>query len=165
MNQETASTDIKIIKADYTLQSKVGSGPLDERIVERCQDVMDNNNVDFAPMAEKLLDKLKENTEKLKSGSSSLEEGTQDLRATIMELKANAGTFKYELIGNLANIMLTFLEALRVADDNAIEIVNAHEKTLRMIVVRRMKGDGGQGGLALQKELKAACKRYFDSYK
>ena len=45
-----------------------------------------------------------------------------------MELGVNAGTFKYELIGNLANIMLTFLEALRVADDNAIEIVNAHEK-------------------------------------
>jgi hypothetical protein len=78
-----------------------------------------------------------------------------------MELKANAATFRYSLIGNLANIMLSFLESLTVMDKDAIEIVKAHHSTLHMIIVRKMTGDGGEGGKQLQKELQQACDRYY----
>ena len=82
MNQETASTDIKIIKADYTLQSKVGSGPLDERIVERCQDGWTIIMLILCPWQKSFLINSRK-YRKAQISSSSLEEATQDLRATI----------------------------------------------------------------------------------
>lgn len=161
----TQSTETKIIKANYALQAKVGLGPLDLEVVRKCQAVMDSNQVDFAPMAEQLLIKLKRTIDKLAKKELNIHQGTAEMRATVMELKANAGTFGYPLIGNLANIMLSFLEAIRVIDNDVIDIVDAHHKTLSIIVSKRMKGTGGEHGKLFETELKSACKRYFDSIK
>lgn len=78
----------------------------------------------------------------------------------VMQLKANAAVFHYRLVGNLAQVMLGFLESLTHIDDNALEIVDAHHKTLNAIIAKQMKGDGGQHGQELQQELIRACERY-----
>jgi len=83
------------------------------------------------------------------------------LTAPVMELKANAAIFKYALIGNMANIMLSFLETITQMDNDAVEIVKAHHNTLHMIVVKKMSGDGGAGGKMLLQELQQACDRYY----
>lgn len=160
-----ASDKVKVIKANKALQAKVGSGPLDEAAVARSQAVMDNNNVDFAPLAKEFLDKLGESTSKAKSGEFTKDEAVKAMTANVMQLKANAATFGYHLIGNLANVMLSFLEGLREMDDDAVAIVAAHHKTLSAIVAKKMKGDGGAYGKQLEDELKGACKRYFDKRK
>jgi len=79
----------------------------------------------------------------------------------VMELKANARMFKYGLVSSLANIMLGFLESIEKLDKDAIEIVSAHQKTLHAIISREMKGDGGEYGVLLEKELRDAIRRYF----
>lgn len=151
----------KVIKANYSLQNKVGAGPLDERLVERCQDVMNNNDVDFVPLGMEYLGLLKQAIEKAKSGSLNTNEAVQVMTEPVMQLKANAATFRYTLIGNLANVMLSFLEAVKQVDDDVIQIVEAHQKTLTAIVIKKMQGDGGAAGKQMEQELKAACKRYF----
>lgn len=153
----------KIIKANKSLQAKVGTGPLDERTVERCQAVMDNNDVDFTPLGMQFLNELKEATQKAKSGEVDLKQSVQDMTEPVMQLKANAKTFRYTLVGNLANVMLSFLEAIQEMDDGMIEIVDAHHKTLTAIIMKKMQGDGGEYGKQLEDELKSACKRYFMS--
>ena len=155
----------RVIKANYILQAKVGSGPLDEKVVKECQKVLDNNNVDFAPMAKQFLDKLENAIEKAKNGEVKFDEAVNLMTLPVMELKANAAIFKYDLIGNLANVMLSFLESVKELDKTVIEIVSAHHKTLHAIVANKMKGDGGQNGKKLEQELKDACKRYFQSKK
>ena len=151
----------KVIKANYTLQAKVGSGPLDAKKVEECQKVMDNNTVDFAPMATEILDRLNKAIENAREGNIELEQAVQDMTQPVMELKANAAIFRYDLIGNLANVMLSFLESVKTMDKTAIEIVNAHHKTLTAIIMKKMQGDGGKYGKQLEQELKDACLRYF----
>ncbi|GJL85639.1 MAG: hypothetical protein DHS20C02_14140 [Micavibrio sp.] len=151
----------KVIKADYTLQSKIGSGPLDERIVKRCQKVMDSNDVDFSPLAQEFLDKLDSAIKEAKSGKLSTEQAVEIMTQPVMQLKANAAIFRYELIGNLANVMLSFLEAITDLDDDVLAIVDAHQKTLSAIVIKKMSGTGGAPGKQLEDELKGACKRYF----
>lgn len=155
----------RVIKANYMLQAKIGSGPLDEKVVARCQQVMDENDVDFAPLAKEFLDKLKTAIEQAKTGELSLEQSVQAMTQPVMELKANAAIFKYSLIGNLANVMLSFLEAIKKMDPTVIDIVDAHHKTLTAIVNNKMKGDGGATGKKLEQELKDACKRYFQAKK
>jgi len=162
MTENVQNPDIKIHKADHTLQRKVGAGPLDEKIVKRCQDVMDNNDVDFLPLAMEFLDKLEQSIKNAeKNGEISMKEAVQGMTTPVMQLKANASTFKYHLIGNLANVMLSFLETVKKLDDDAISIVSAHHQTLKAIILNKMAGDGGDVGRKMENELKSACKRYF----
>ncbi len=159
--QMNEPSEAKVIKADTSLQSRVGTGPLDERVVEKCQDVMDNNDVDFAPLAMEFLDKLAEAIKNARAGDLELDKAVGAMTEPVMQLKANAATFRYNLVGNLANVMLSFLEAVKEMDKTVLDIVDAHHKTLSAIVIKKMSGDGGAHGKQLEDELKGACKRYF----
>jgi hypothetical protein len=151
----------RVIKANYMLQAKVGSGPLDAKKVEACERVMQENTVDFAPMAKVYLDALADAIDKAQSGELALKEAVAAMTSPVMELKANAAIFRYNLVGNLANVMLSFLEAIKELDKTVIEIVTAHHKTLSAIIIKKMQGDGGLYGKQMEQELKDACKRYF----
>lgn len=158
---DSSDKDVKVFKADMALQGKIGTGPLDEKAVERAENVMENNDVDFAPLAMEYLDKLEAAIQGASSGSTEMGESVQNMTTPVMQLKANASTFKYNLIGNMANIMLSFLEGIKELDADAISIVAAHHQTLKAIVLKKMTGDGGPVGKQMEDELKAACKRYF----
>ncbi len=147
------------------LQAKVGAGPLDKNIVEECQKVMDQNDIDFVPLGLEYLEKLDSAIKSAKSGQASKNDAVVLMTSPVMQLKANAATFKYTLIGNLANVMLSFLESIKEIDEGVIQIVEAHHKTLSAIVIKRMEGDGGPYGKKLEDELKNACKRYFNNKK
>ncbi len=155
------SEEAKVIKANKVLQTKVGTGKLDEDLLAKCQDVMDGNNVDFEPMAKEFLDLLAAAVKEAKSPDIEKEKAIQNMTAPVMQLKANAALFKFNLIGNLANVMLSFLESVEKLDADAIAIVEAHHKTPSAIVIKNMKGDGGTFGQQMEEELKNACKRYY----
>ena len=151
-----------IIKANYRLQQKVGMGPVDPKALQESQSVIDNNQVDFAPLGLEILKKLETSLKQSQDSDISMKEVKQILTAPVMELKANAAIFHYTLIGNLANIMLNFLEAIVAMDRDAIDIVKAHHDTLHMIIIRKMKGTGGDNGKILTNELQQACDRYYN---
>lgn len=153
----------KTYKASTLLKQKVGSGPIDPKIVERAQKQIDHNEVDFTPLGMEFLEKLKKNLERVEKEGDKIDvaEQKQLLTQPVMELKANATIFHYSLIGNLANIMLSFLESIEKVDKDAFSIVQAHHTTLHAIVAKKMKGDGGAHGKVFMQELKQACARYY----
>ena len=154
--------DTNIIKATYELQRKVGSGPIDESIIKKSQSLIENNQVDFAPVAMIILDRLQEGLEQAKNPHNTMQDMKDILTQPVMELKANAAIFHYDLVGALASIMLGFLEHIKIMDGDAIEIVKAHHASLHAIVVRKITGDGGVAGETLKNELKQACERYYN---
>lgn len=155
------SEKARVYRANFMLQQKVGSGPLDEETVKKCQTAIDNNEVDFTPLGLQYLGNLQEAINKAKSPDTDIQEAKQLLTQPVMELKANATFFHYSLIGNLANIMLSFLESIDQLDKDAVDIVEAHHKTLHAIIIKKMAGDGGEHGAIMVKELKDACARYY----
>ena len=155
----------KIHKANYMLQQKVGSGPLDPAAIERMQNAIDTNEVDFTPLGMEYLNQLSEALEHAKDDSVDLGERKERLTGPVMQLKANATIFHYNLIGSLANVMLSFLEAIKELDKDAIDIVKAHHTTLHAIILKKMQGDGGEIGATMVKELKDACARYYKKKK
>ena len=153
--------NVRVFKASYDLQSKVGKGPLDEDTVRRCQAVLDREASGFEDLAGDILDRLELAIEKARLGKHNENDLIEAMTQPVMELKANARMFKYGLVSSLANIMLGFLESIEKLDKDAIEIVSAHQKTLHAIISREMKGDGGEYRVLLEKELRDAIRRYF----
>lgn len=157
----TENRKARVIKANRLLQSKVGSGPLNEKMVAECQNIIDQSELDFEPIALMHLDSLDRAVQTAKQDDGQTPIGTS-LTKPVMEIKANATMFGYPLIGSLARIMLSFLESVVHIDKDILAIVEAHKQTLIAIIGNDAIGrDGGIYAEQLQKELKEACNRYY----
>lgn len=122
---------------------------------------MSTSTADFTPVARGFLDHLELSLMHCHKAGLTHRQRIDTLTRPVMDLKANAGMFRYTLITILANIMLGFLERIPALDNEAREIVNAHHTTLKMIIDTKMTGNGGSTGAILTRELKDACNRYF----
>lgn len=162
MSDQNPPEKAKVYKANFMLQQKVGSGPLEQAAVERMQKAIDNNDVDFTPLGEQFLKQLEDAIAQARaSEGNDISAYREMLTSPIMQLKANAAIFHFNLVGNLANVILSFLEAVDELDRDAVEIIQAHHTTLNAIIKKKMKGDGGEIGAQMVKELKDACARYY----
>lgn len=154
--------DVKVYKASKSLQSKVGTGTVSKETVQKVQKNVEEKSVDFEPMAQKFLAQLSDAVEQAKGNQDEdMKVIYERVANPVMQLKANASMFGYPLIGDLANIMLSFLESLSEIDDAIIQIIEANQKTWHVIIAKQMKGDGGEYGDALRAELKGVCERYL----
>lgn len=152
-------TETKRIKANLDLQKKVGTGSIDEKKVEKAQEVIKNNKVDFAPIAKPHLDELSKAIKAslgLKNPPNE-KEILESYMTPIMNIKANAATFNYSLISGLAGTVLTFLEDVKKYDRKVVQIVDLLCKTTLLILARKMAGDGGPEGRALQNAFQDVC--------
>lgn len=153
----------EFIKPVNTLKAKTGSGGLSEEILNRAQLLLENNTVDFLPLAEMYLDSLMKGIDAAKN--STREDDKEYLISSMlypgMQLKANGGMFHYPLVTRISDHLIQFLEVIEEADIEAIEIVLAFHTTIRAVVLGKIKGDGGKHGDDLVTALSDACMRYF----
>lgn len=151
----------KIIKASKALQIKIG-GParFDNATIEKCQKILDENNVDFVPLGRKYLKEIQDALESLKTGKTSAQQIKKQITPVIMQIKATAPVMKYNLVGDLAELLLSFVESIKELDDEAIEILEANHKTLSALLAKNIKGNGGPLGKQLKTELENAFERH-----
>lgn len=156
-----ARKNVKIIKATRDLQSKAGVGDIPAEKIVRAERAIEKDTTDFQDIAPAFLSALHDAIQRARAAAGDTDILINDLVKPVMELKANGRMFKYELVGTLANIMLGFLEHVVELDSDVIDIVEAHHKTLNLIVQTRISGDGGQKGALLLSELESVCNRYY----
>ncbi len=157
----------KFITPPNALKKKAGSGGLPESILKNAQNVMNHFENDFRPEARKLL-----KTFTLALMESELALRTQTTTANrdslifpIMQLKANGGMFKFNLLSDVADICLQFMENLEHYNRDALDVIRIHEHTIEVIISRNLRGNGGDEGYSLVQELHKACLRYLKKYK
>lgn len=156
----------KFIKPPNRLKLKVGHGGIDESLLDRADAFIQSCEIDFKPIAQDLLDNLKE-TVRLARSTTTTEErkkANDNLSNAIMQLKANGGMFRYQLISEIAGLALHFLDSLHDLNDDALNVIDVHQKTIHIIVANDLSGDGGKEGYELVKELEGACNRYYKKY-
>lgn len=160
MSQQEA----RFIDPPNILRQKVGYGGIDPLIVDRAEQFIDTNELDFGPFALQLMKTLNDLVKDCKAGRRKGKEAVDALTRPIMELKANGGMFKYMLVSEIADIVLNFLENIDDLNDDVHDIIAAHQNALSVIVMNRLQGGGGREGRALAEELYGACKRYYKKY-
>lgn len=156
----------EIIKPPNTLKAKVGSGGISEAILNKAQALLENNIVDFQPLAEMYLQNLMRAIEAAQVNSEKLDTETliTSMIYPAIQLKANGGMFHYPLVTIMADRLIQYLEVIVEADIDALEIVLAFHTTIRAVVMGRIIGTGGRHGQELLAALNDACMRYFERY-
>lgn len=161
---QTPRRKAEFIKPLNTLKQKVGNGGISEDILQKAQALLENNAVDFLPLAEMYLNALMRGVEKAQKsyGEVDSESLISGMLYPSMQLKANGGMFHYQLVTKIADKLIQFLEVIETPDEDAIEIVLAFHTTMRAIIISRITGNGGRHGFELMQALDEACNRYFD---
>ncbi|MCM2344448.1 MAG: hypothetical protein NDJ24_07805, partial [Alphaproteobacteria bacterium] len=134
----------EIIKPPNTLKAKVGSGGISEAILNKAQALLENNIVDFQPLAEMYLQNLMRAIEAAQVNSEKLDTETliTSMIYPAIQLKANGGMFHYPLVTIMADRLIQYLEVIVEADIDALEIVLAFHTTIRAVVMGRIIGTG-----------------------
>jgi two-component system, chemotaxis family, chemotaxis protein CheY len=151
------------IKSNHLLQSKVGMGIVPEDKIVKSQSILEKNEINFVPIATNFLKQLRVGLDDAYKDANPNRKTIEKLIDPVMQIKANARIFKYGRLGDLASIMLNFLEGMNELDNDVLEIVEAHHKTLSHIIQERLQGDGGNVGQTFENELDAVCRRYVQS--
>lgn len=156
----------EFIKPPNMLKTKVGSGGLSDDILNKAENLLENNTVDFQPLAEMYLAGLMKGIELAKESDPHDDQEYVISRMLYpgMQLKANGGMFHYPLVTRIADKLIQFLEVIERVDIEVVEIVMAFHTTIRAVVMGRVSGDGGKHGTELMRALNEACVRYFDKY-
>ncbi len=155
----------EMITPPNKLKEAVGSGGLDQRVVNKAQELLKNNKVDFQPQATLLLGELRTALLASKGGTITGEAAIEAIIYPAMQLKAQAGMFQYPLVSEISNILVNFLETVENVDKHVLEISDAHRQAISAIVSGGIKGDGGNVGKELREALMDACNRFYKTRK
>lgn len=162
-NENKKKRKPKFITPPNMLKTKVGNGGLSDQILDKAQKLLENNSIDFRPIAEMYLNNFQKAIERA-SYSSSLEADEDvfsDISYPILQLKANGKMFRYKLITKMAEQFLLFLNSINQIDAKVIEIMQAFYTSMMVVVQGEITGDGGLEGQELQDTLQDACDKYL----
>lgn len=152
--------EVRRIKASKELQLKVGTGNINEASIKAAQKVIDEDKTEFAELARPQLKKLQDAINDASKSKADGQAVLQSFREPMMNLKANAGSFKYEFVGQLTGMVLMLLENLDKPDKKVIQIVDSVHKTILLALAYKMKGDGGAAGKELLAAFQVLCQKY-----
>src|SRR5689334_18011463 len=106
----------ELISPPNYLKEKVGSGGIDENLLTKAQALLEDNTVDFKPIADMLIDVLTEAVQNTRAGVLTGENAIEAIIYPAMQLKAQGGMFHYPLVTELSNILVNFLETVNAPD-------------------------------------------------
>ena len=151
---------------NYELKQKVGSGGLSPVLIRKAQRVIDENDIEFSMLASPYMTVLNEGIAQALGGpkSRSQEEITEAILFPAMQLKANGELFHYPIITTVGARLLFFIERVNVLNTQAIEIVIAFERAIKIIFDKKLKGEVSETGQKIIEELDAVCNRFFEKY-
>ena len=152
---------VHFMHPENRLQRKVGTGGLPASQIEAAQNAIKDIGIDFAPIAQKFLEDIRENAKKLAQIKTFQDPPFQRIVESVMELKAAGAMMGFPLISDIASILLRFLEAASKPHEDILTIIYAHEAAINAIVENNLRTDGGAEGDRLVKELDQACKRFY----
>ncbi|MFA5591816.1 MAG: hypothetical protein WC989_00690 [Micavibrio sp.] len=146
------------------LKEKVGDGGLPPAILQKCEQFLESIPVDFTPYGFRFLEELK--TMRQRVGTNGADEAAllQIIANPIMQLKSNSGMFQYQLISMISDVMLRFMEHVRVPDAEFIVIFDVYLNLLENILNKQLRGDCGREGYRLTQDLHKACLHYYESH-
>mgnify|MGYP006280734923 CR=1 FL=1 len=158
-----SSKKAKFVEPPNLLKKKVGSGGLSEKILNQAQKLLENNSIEFAPIAEMYLASLLKAIDRASySTGRTHDEVINELVYPVQQLRANGDMFDYTLITIMAKNLIHFLNTVDQIDGKVLEITQAFHTSMNVVVHGKIRGDGGDEGRELLETLQDACDRYYN---
>lgn len=156
----------ELIVPPNSIKKKVGSGGLDDALITKAQKSLEDNMIDFRPIAAELIEDLEEKTEAIRNNALHGEPAIKALLYPAMQLKTQGAMCHFPLVSDISDNLINFLETIEAhIDGDVLEIINAHKMAVSVVITTNMYGDGTEQGRQLKKSLTDVCARYYRTRK
>jgi len=151
----------RIINVKSTLKEKVGHGGFKQEDILNAQDELDNNQIDFMPMAKKLIGLLNEAITEAEKKTGNDLKILGDIVFPIQQLKSQGSMFGCPVYTDMSVDILRFLEDIKTIDNNILKILSSFYRALQTIHKLQIKESSDPTVKLLNVELKGVYGRYL----
>lgn len=163
----TPPNDDEVIeyKPDFSLKEKIGkdinmSEIFTKDVIENSQQVINKTQKDFLKWVENDLKTLENAYLALTKNQAGDKENLIEVKRAAFSVKAQAGTFGFDLGSAVAKSLYDFCEGQYKEDPSHLIIICKHLDTLKTIFHHGVVGDGGKVGGAVHSALGKLIKKY-----
>lgn len=160
MPRPPESDKVRFHRPPNLFKQKVGEGGIPPERLLKAQTFIEGTKVDFQPYAAEYLRAIENAIAAYESGVLTARETIDRMTLPVMQLKANGGMFRYELLSDIADTLLYFMEKIERLNADSLSVIRVHVSALHSITKNGLGGSGGREGRALLDELERACDRY-----
>ena len=147
---------IEVIEPPNLIRMQVrGGGGVDPEAIRRAEAAVRNLKGAFEAAAEAQLEELQAACEQIVAGSS-VRANLQQIARIAHELKGQGGTFGYELLSDVADLLSYHARRNEFLDQRGVQIVKTIIGALGIVIGQKIQGDGGPAGRELLAHLKHA---------
>ena len=143
----------KVIKPPTSLNDKVGvdgPGAVDLKAIERAEQAIANLAGDYLEWVEEDLERIQNAANALKTATADeMASGLNDVFQISHDMKGQGGSFGYQLMTSIGDMLCGLVEERTEATPDLIEAIQVHISTMKLVIAERMEGDGGMGGRTL----------------
>jgi len=144
--------EVQVIKPPSTLKSKVGTGgpgAVDLETLEKAEAVIAGLSDSYLEWVEEDLKKLDSAMAKLKAEPDKGKEHLDKVFQISHDIKGQGGSFGYQMMTIIGDQLCRLVEKMDEAGPAEIKVIDLHIDALKMVIAKRMEGDGGVEGEAL----------------
>ena len=166
MNQNSASDEShEFIDPPTDLKDRVkvsGSGPgIDTEAIERAERAMELLSSQFDDWIKVEIDELLNARDRF-NASPTEKDAIDELFRTAHDLKGQAPTFGFPLIGSVCGSLTRLIEGLGSKPPLPVELMNGHVDAVRAIIAADARGDGDETARELATELLNVTEEWLD---
>lgn len=143
---------------DFARKGQVDFDPL---VIEAAEARIQAMVGDYTTWVETYIVRMAEALEALGAGTGSSRKHMAEINGIAHEMRGQGGIFDYPLITDLGKSLYRVTEDPgEYVSENKVTLIGAHVDAIRTVFKSKIKGDGGEVGVALMREIEAAVKRY-----
>lgn len=157
--------DVVEIAPDFSLKEKIGkevniSEIFDAAIIKSSQEVINKSQKDFLKWVQNDLLSLENAYKAAENDQKHAAEFITEIRKIAFSVKAQSGTFGFDLGSAVAKSLYDFCENHYRADPGHLIVIRKHIDTLRAIFHHNVAGNGGKIGEAVFDALGKLINKY-----
>lgn len=134
---------------------------LDPEALARAEEALAAMSEDYPDWVSSLIEKLYDQHRRAVDTPEERKPRFDTIALIAHDMKGQGGTFGYPLITDFAESLYGFTNHRRNIEDSHVEVVKAHIDSMRVIIMNRMSGDGGEDGKLLKQGLHQAIKKHM----
>lgn len=126
----------------------VGDGParMDPELLKKAEAVVKQMEEDFPEWADDYLDQMRAALDAAKADPAAAHEQIQRIFTLVMDLKGQAGSYGYQMLTLIGDLLKGYTEDLGQLDRRTVQIIEAHIDAMQAALRQGVKGDGGDVG-------------------
>jgi CheY-like chemotaxis protein len=138
-------------------QSKSGKSNL--VIDEKIEEDLENSAEDYSDWIKTRINGMNFSLNEARDDIAVVGQSFQDINNTAEELRAQAATFGYPLLSNMAKSLSVVTNTAVSVSEKRLDLIKTHIDALDMVVKLRLRGDGGDQGKMIVRSLGDATRK------